>query len=89
MQDRKLYRVTVEMTYYVVADDEDDAESYIDEAMRDVDLSDTSMVFEVHRGNRPVGGWDLDCLVYGEHDGDLTLRDAMDAYATANPLEAK
>jgi hypothetical protein len=79
---KKLYTVTVEFEYAVVAESEFEAESWVDMEMRN--LSGMDLCPEVRElptiKGKPIlpDGWDEDSLVYG--DEELTLIEAFKKY---------
>jgi len=82
---KKLWTVTIECQYAVVAETEREAKEYADSALYDVsyvaDLADaretTSMIIKgVERPLLP-DGWESDCLVYGE---EITFDEAWQKY---------
>lgn len=76
---KKLYRVDVEWSYYVLAEDEDDAiTQHYPKAAADVTHGlDVCYPHEVVSADEPLADdWDPTCGLYG---GDLTLGEALDA----------
>ena len=89
---KRLYTVTVEFEYAVLAEDERDAMDYAHDALRDVSIRDyahaTPTVY-VPQGNGPRApqvrrpdDYDAESLVYGADD-DVTLEDAIAAEVAA------
>jgi len=78
---KKLYAVTVEVTYYALASSEREACGYADDAINDTSfIEDSAYANQVKHARECIydGGWEPDSLVYGA-DGDLTLEAAFDA----------
>lgn len=73
---KMLFVVTVTSEYVVLADSEDDACEIARRAHRN---SDQEEDFEAFTMTYLPAGWDGDCLVYGDHQGDLTVDQAVDA----------
>jgi hypothetical protein len=78
---RRLYTVTVRLEYAVIADSALDAESYVDDALRDA-ASDLDVHARFMRQSKGVyvypDGYSDNSLVYGV-EGDLTLSEAVKA----------
>ena len=78
----KLYTVHFEFEFAVMADDEEEARSYLDKALNDSsgsyeDDADANEIDEFTGANKPCG-WTDDCLVYGKLDKDTPLREAWE-----------
>jgi hypothetical protein len=75
---KRLYVVTISLEYAVLADDEDEACSYVREAVRDASLSDEDgEASEAKRSGYCLpSGWGSDTLVYGG-DGDVMWKEAV------------
>lgn len=77
MSDKKLYRVTVEFTYYAHAEDRLEALGYASEALSDSYAGTTSAAQPVPYADSPLAqGWSRDLLIYSEDD--ITLGEALD-----------
>lgn len=77
---QKLYHAEVTFHYYFLAEEGEEyaeAECYVRDAIND-DSSVSPDVNEVTRMEHMLDWDDHDCLVYGEHDGDITLREAFE-----------
>lgn len=69
----KLYEVSIEITGYVVATSELNAQMLADDVLCDFSAVQHAEALEVTSHLHPIaGGWDLDCLVYGAPE-DQTL----------------
>jgi hypothetical protein len=81
---KKLYNVTVEFEYAVLAEDEYEAAHYAEEAFGDCDASACCLVSEATPD--PTGevtrpsGWTDDTLVYGARNEDVTLVQAIEKH---------
>lgn len=85
---KKLYTVTVEFEYAVLAEDERDAMDYANDALNDVSIRDyahASPTVYLPQGNGPKApqvrrpdDYDAESLVYGA-DEDITLEEAIAA----------
>lgn len=77
----KLYRLTATVeTYYYSASGERPSRSAAWRVVQDSMVDGASMTLDVRPvapGDDVIEDWSGDCLVYGDHDGDLTLREAM------------
>lgn len=78
---KKLHVVEVCYTVFVLAESEAEAVRWTDANVRKVvsDQSDPDLsAVEVHPGS-PIypPGWDEECLVYGPHEGDITVAQAL------------
>lgn len=79
MSEKKLYEVTVEYTFYAYAEDEDEACSYTDEAIRDTYSRDLGYAREVKHSDHPIAAdWDESTLIYHEGREDMTLGSALE-----------
>lgn len=83
---QKLYRVTVEFTYYAVADTSIDAESHASDAFHDEDWMSIASAQQVSQ--RELPDWDGDALVYGP-DKDTTLDEALAAQGLPSVAELR
>lgn len=76
-ENRKLYEVKVELTYYAYTETPDAAEDFARDAIDDAFLSDITRAREIkHRGVRLTGEWDDDNLVYCV-GSDVTLGEVL------------
>lgn len=78
MSESKLYRVEARIVYYAYANNENEAEGFLRDAINDSDPEARAWLIEEPKTLVPTDGWDRDCLVY--HDGldDVSLGQVMD-----------
>jgi hypothetical protein len=77
MSDKKLYRVTVEFTYYAHVEDRLEALGYAAEALSDSFSGTTAAAQPVpYADSALAAGWGRDLLIYSEDD--ITLGEALD-----------
>lgn len=78
---KRLYFIEITYSAYVLADDEDDAETAVRDIAQTEDFPDVS-VSEVGKGDELLADWDRDCNIYetGPRDEweNLTLGEALD-----------
>lgn len=75
---KKLYECEVTFTYYAYAEDAIDAESFADDAARDVSISDCVSTKEIKtRPTYLADEWTEDSLVYHADGGDVTMEDVL------------
>ncbi len=77
---KRLYRVDVEFSYYVIATDEYDAVIYASDAADDIHPSEHARAREVRPGQPFANDWTRDSVVYGTREV-VTLGEALDALA--------
>lgn len=75
-EGKRLFVVTVTSEYVVLAESMSDAEDVARDARRTADEQED---YEAGVMSHMPGGWNLDCLVYGDHEGDISLREAIEA----------
>jgi len=81
---KKLYNVTVEFEYAVLAESADEAMRYAEEALGGCDIREFCFVSEA--APDPTGevtrpsGWTDDTLVYGSRNADVTLAQAIEKH---------
>jgi hypothetical protein len=81
MTDLKLYRVTVEVTYYALAEHEDGAIEFYDEAAGDT-LPERCAEVRAIRVDDPIAaGWQRNLCVYHDGDDDISLEEAIGSFA--------
>jgi hypothetical protein len=83
---KHLYKVEVSFTYYVLAESEDDAQSYCDDAFRDEGKYSCSDAHEVTARTSHFD-WSGDTLVYGA-DTDTTLDEALASVGLSSVSES-
>lgn len=80
-ENKKLYVVEVSFSFPVLADDEDEAVDFVEQAEKDLYLPDvaTPRLIKIFADGRPehVAGWSAEDLVYGEPEA--TLEEAVEA----------
>ena len=78
-ESKKLFKVEVSFTYYAMAEDELDAESFAVEAAENEQMEFISRPV-AHRDEILPEGWDPTTLVYhdGEISNELTLKKCLD-----------
>lgn len=74
---KKLYEVEVSVVYYAYASSADEAHQFAREAIDDVYLPDHCLTRPVRKDTRLDDDWTDQSLVYGNHDGDITLGDVI------------
>jgi hypothetical protein len=83
----KLYRCSIEFTYMVLAETEEEAQDIAREAHSDdgayVDARDIDAMEE--RDRLCCGDWTPGSLVYGDHKTDMTLLEAWDMMKIPKP----
>jgi hypothetical protein len=84
---KKLYEVTVEFTYYALANSERDAESFADAAFQDEDHTAIAEATEITQADEYLC-WPGDSLVYGI-DRDTTLDQALASIGLPSVEEMK
>lgn len=87
-EGKKLYEVTVTVTYYAYTETPDSAADYATDAVNDTDfyLRDSTYIKEVKsRPYRLAPGWDDGNLVYC-HGFDTTLGEALATLPEKEPL---
>lgn len=79
--NKKLYLVTVSFSFPALADNEDDALDYVDDAMRDTHLPDcaSAELIKIFSDGKPehIAYWEGSALVYCK-DGEVTLEEAVE-----------
>ena len=75
---RKLFECEVTFTYYAYAEDVIDAESFADDAARDVSISYCVSTKEIKTRPRCLADdWTEDSLVYHSDGEEITLKDVL------------
>lgn len=78
---QKLFHAEVTIHYYFLAEEDSDeqaeAESFMRDAIRDSESCVSPEVNEVNRMEEMLDWDDHDCLVYGDHEGDISLKEAF------------
>ncbi len=78
---KKLYRVTVEYSYYALALNQCDAQACVYDATDDLFLKEHAWAQEVLFPQLLLDAWTRDSRVYGTDDDETTLGEALDALA--------
>ena len=72
-----IYRIEIHIEALVLADDEHEACEYADAAMLDTSAREHVSAHEWDAHSSYPDRWNSDCLVYGEHSGDVTVAEAL------------
>lgn len=78
MRTSRLYRVEARIVYYAYANDEREAEGFVQDAINDSDPEARAWLIGDPKTLTPTDGWDRDSLVYHFGLGDVTLGQVMD-----------
>lgn len=86
----RLYHVTVEHSFYALAESPSEAIRLADEALNDTSVLDiTTAVPVIDVDEEPKDGWEWESLVYHNKRGDIELRDAWEYVRKAAEDRAK
>lgn len=80
---KKLYNVTIEVEVVVVAESESDARKHAQDAIDEVSF-ENDVDYDVRELVYLSGNWDLNCIPFGDRDGDdpdRTIQGWLDAGA--------
>lgn len=91
LNGKKLFVCRTEVVYFVLAEDEREAQGYLSDCLRDgyYDRADYADEVSTAKDCFYEGDWGPSELVYGDHKEEVTLGEAFEAVKAAEKAEAE